>query len=187
MAQLKLILLDFDGTLVDTRRANACAYIETLREAGITITEKEYLEKYYGVRCIEFMRMVGINDESEIRGLRQRKVELYPNYFNSVKLNTELWAWCGMMRKMGAKVWIVSTGHIDNIRNVMHHLNITSGIDGIISGDDVSQSKPSPEPFLEAMRREGCTADETIIFEDSTVGVEAARRTGAQYVVIKMD
>lgn len=187
MAQLKLILLDFDGTLVDTRRANALAYIETLSEVGITLTEQEYLDKYYGVRCIEFMRMVGISDDNTIKRLRQRKVELYPNYFDSVRLNEELWAWCGMIRRMGAKVWIVSTGHIDNIRNVMHHLNITDGIDGIISGDDVSQSKPSPEPFFEAMRREGVSPEETIIFEDSQVGVEAARQSGAQYVVIKMD
>ena len=35
MAQIKLILLDFDGTLVDTRDANAYAYIEALGEAGI--------------------------------------------------------------------------------------------------------------------------------------------------------
>lgn len=187
MAQLKLILLDFDGTLVDTRRANACAYIETLSEVGITLTEEEYLDKYYGVRCIEFMRMLGFEDSSTIAKLRKRKVELYPKYFDTVKLNDELWGWCCMMRKMGAKVWIVSTGHVDNIRNVMQHLNLNNGIDGIITGDDVEHSKPAPDPFLEAMRREGVTPEETIIFEDSAVGVEAARRSGAQYVVISLD
>ncbi|MBO7262191.1 MAG: HAD-IA family hydrolase [Alistipes sp.] len=187
MANIKLILLDFDGTLVDTRRANACAYIETLSEVGITLTEKEYLDKYYGVRCIEFMRMLGFEDSSKIAELRQRKVKLYPKYFDTVKLNTELWGWCCMMRKMGAKVWIVSTGHADNIRNVMRYLNLEDGIDGIITGDDVEHSKPAPDPFLEAMRRESVTPAETIIFEDSAVGIEAARRTGAPYVVIRMD
>ena len=92
-----------------------------------------------------------------------------------------------MMRRMGAKVWIVSTGHIDNIRNVMRYLSLDEGIDGIICGDDVACSKPSPEPFWEAMRREGVSSEETIIFEDSAVGVEAARRSGAPYVVVKMD
>lgn len=187
MANIKLILLDFDGTLVDTRKANAYAYIETLSEVGVELTEKEYLEKYYGVRCIEFMRMLGFEDSTKIAELRQRKVELYPKYFDTVKLNTELWDWCCMMRKMGAKVWIVSTGHADNIRNVMRYLNLEDGIDGIITGDDVEHSKPAPDPFLEAMRREGVTPAETIIFEDSAVGIEAARRTGAPYVVIRMD
>ena len=186
MAQLKLIMLDFDGTLVDTRRANAQAYIETLSEIGITLCEEEYLRRFFGVRCIEFMRMVGVSSEEEICRLRRRKVELYPKYFDSVVLNEELWGWCQMMRRMGTKVWIVSTGHIDNIRNVMRYLNIVDGVDGIISGDDVGRPKPNPDCFLEAMRREGVKAENSIIFEDSDVGVEAARRSGAQYVIIRL-
>lgn len=107
MAQLKLILLDFDGTLVDTRRANALAYIKTLSEVGITLTEEEYLERYFGVRCMEFMRMVGVKSDEEICRLRLRKVELYPQFFDSVVLNEELWGWCCMMRRMGAKVLVI--------------------------------------------------------------------------------
>jgi HAD superfamily hydrolase (TIGR01509 family) len=92
-----------------------------------------------------------------------------------------------MMRAMGAKVWIVSTGHINNIRNVMRYLNIESGIDGILSGDDVTVAKPAPDCFLKAMEIEGCTPEETIIFEDSSMGLEAARRSGAAYVKIVME
>lgn len=187
MAQLKLILLDFDGTLVDTREANALAYIATLKEVGIELTKEHYLANYFGVRCPEFMRMVGIADEQKIRILRQRKVELYPNYFHTVKLNEPLWSWCQMLRKGGVKVWIVSTGHRDNIANVMRYLNIENGIDGIITGDDVERPKPHPDCFLRAMEIEGVSAAETIIFEDSAVGVEAARRSGASYSVIKME
>ena len=186
MAEIKLIMLDFDGTLVDTRKANARAYIETLGERGIVLSEQEYLKRFFGVRCIEFMQMVGISDPEEIRRLRRRKVELYPKYFDSVVLNEALWGWCQMMRHMGAKVWIVSTGHIDNITNVMRHLNITEGVDGIISGDDVTLPKPNPECFLQAMERTGATPRETIIFEDSTMGLEAAERSGAAYVKIEL-
>lgn len=186
MAQLKLILLDFDGTLADTRQANARAYIEALGEVGITLSEEEYLERYFGVRCMEFLRSVGIAGDEEIARLRRRKIELYPRHFGSVVLNTPLWVWCRMMRRMGSKVWIVSTGHIDNIRNVMRYLNLEEGIDGIISGDDVQHPKPSPECFLRAMEIEGATPAETIIFEDSQVGLEAARRSGAQYVAVRL-
>lgn len=186
MAQLKLILLDFDGTLADTRQANARAYIEALGEVGITLSEEEYLERYFGVRCMEFMRSVGIASDEEIARLRRRKIELYPRHFGSVVLNTPLWEWCRMMRRMGSKVWIVSTGHIDNIRNVMRYLKLEEGIDGIISGDDVQHPKPSPECFLRAMDIEGATPAETIIFEDSQVGLEAARRSGAQYVAVRL-
>lgn len=186
MREIKLILLDFDGTLVDTRRANAQAYIATLAEVGITLDEEEYLARYFGVRCMEFMRSLGIDDEGEVRRLRQRKVELYPHYFDSVVLNRPLWDWCQMMRAMGAKVWIVSTGHIDNITNVMRYLKLNSGVDGIISGDDVARPKPHPDAFIKAMETEGITPNQTIIFEDSDVGIEAARRSGASYVRIRL-
>ena len=186
MKHIKLILLDFDGTLVDTRHANGHAYIEALSHAGIDISYEEYLDRYFGVRCMEFMRMVGIEDEDEIARIRQLKINIYPKYFDSVTLNTPLWEWCQMMRRMGSQVWIVSTGHRDNIRNVMNHLNITSGIDGIITGDDVCNPKPAPDCFIMAMNRVGVSAQETIIFEDSAVGLQAAEASGANFFKITL-
>ena len=186
MSNIKLILLDFDGTLADTRIANGMAYIQALSEVGINISIEEYTAKYFGMRCREFLRDVGIESDDEARKLRRRKVEIYPNYFDSVRLNTPLWEWCQMMRRMGAKVWIVSTGHIDNITNVMRYLNIANDVDGIISGDDVTEPKPHPECFLRAMEIVGVTPHETIIFEDSTMGLEAAKRSGAAYVKISL-
>lgn len=186
MAQIKLILLDFDGTLVDTREANAGAYIEALAEVSIAIDKQEYLDKYFGMRCIEFMRSVGLKSDDEIRAVRRRKIELYPNYFHTVDLNTPLWEWCQMMRCLGVKVWIVSTGHRDNITNVMRYLNISDGVDGIITGDDVERPKPHPDCFLKAMDIVGATPAETIVFEDSIYGLQSAKDSGASYVKIKM-
>ena len=186
MSNIKLILLDFDGTLADTRMANGRAYIQALSEVGIDISIDEYTAKYFGMRCREFLRDVGIESDEDAYKLRRRKVEIYPNYFDSVHLNAPLWEWCQMMRTMGTKVWIVSTGHIDNITNVMRHLNIINGVDGIISGDDVTLPKPNPECFLRAMEIEGATPRETIIFEDSAMGLEAAERSGAAYVKIAL-
>ena len=62
---IRLLLCDFDGTLVDTRMANALAYIETLREVGIEISVEEYLATYFGMRCNEFMCRMGITDPAE--------------------------------------------------------------------------------------------------------------------------
>lgn len=186
MSNIKLILLDFDGTLVDTKDANAGAYIEALAEVGIQIDKQEYLDKYFGMRCIEFMRSVGLESDEQIRAVRRRKIELYPNYFHTTRLNEPLWGWCQMMRELGTKVWIVSTGHIDNISNVMRYLNIADKVDGIISGDDVERPKPYPDCFLKAMSIVGATPAETIIFEDSVYGLQSAKDSNATFVKIKM-
>lgn len=235
--QIRLILLDFDGTLADTRRANTLAYVATLREAGYTLTEEEYAAKYFGMRCNEFLTRYGIADPGERERLRLRKIALYPAFFDTVRLNRPLWEFCRQFRAQGGRVWIVSTGSRANIDNAMRHLGITvagqrtgstgaatscaagrdlagadkawlrtagtatidagtpahatvtpepgegpnGSVDGILSGADVEHSKPAPDCFLEAMRREGCTPQETLIFEDSEIGLEAARRSGAAY------
>ncbi len=182
--QLRLLLVDFDGTLADTRRANARAYVAALREAGYTMSEEEYLNRHFGVRCPDFLRSIGITCEEEIDRIRRRKIELYPSFFDSVRLNRPLWEFCCHFRRQGGKVWIVSTGQADNLRNAMHYLQLDNQIDGLISADDVEHHKPHPDAFLQAMEAEGCRPEETLIFEDSAVGIEAARRSGAAWMRI---
>ena len=221
-SEIRLLLLDFDGTLADTRRANTLSYVAALGEAGHALTEEEYAANYFGMRCDEFLTRFGIADPAERERLRLRKIALYPTFFDTVRLNEPLWAFCRQFRADGGRVWIVSTGSRANIDNVMRHLGIggpaaegeVSGrdsrsagtypaasepdcrsdetdpaaplgrVDGILSGADVERPKPAPDCFLEAMRREGCTPRETLIFEDSPIGIEAARRSGASYFVV---
>ncbi len=184
--QTRLLLLDFDGTLVDTRQANYRAYRDVLGEMRIRLDEKVYLREYFGMRCGEFLRRMGLTDSYEIDRLRRRKIDIYPEHFHTVRLNQWLWDFAQDFRKQGGKVWVVSTGQTVNIQNVMKHLNMDGFFDGVITGADVKNSKPSPECFLKAMAAEGCTPSETLIFEDSVVGLEAAKSSGAQYIKVEM-
>ena len=184
--QLKLILLDFDGTLASTEEANMQAYLMALREMGIELNQEEYKRKYFGMRCPEFLRTIGLTDEEEVDRVRRRKIELYPTFFDTVRLNEPLWNFVQEFRTQGGKVWIVSTGQIENITNVMRHLDIENMVDGIITSRDVQEPKPSPEAFLKAMDCEGVTPAETLIFEDSPVGLAAAEASGANYIKVEL-
>lgn len=184
--QTRLLLLDFDGTLVDTRQANYRAYRDVLGEMRIRLVEEVYLREYFGMRCGEFLRRMGLTDSYEIDRLRRRKIEIYPEHFHTVRLNEWLWNFAQDFRKQGGKVWVVSTGQTINIKNVMAHLKMEDCFDGVITGADVKNSKPSPECFLKAMAAEGCTPEQTLIFEDSIVGLEAAKASGAQFVKVQM-
>lgn len=223
-SQIKLLLLDFDGTLADTRRANTLAYVQALRETGYTLAEETYETTYFGMRCNEFLTRFGIADPAERERIRLRKIALYPAFFDTVRLNRPLWEFCRQFRSRGGRVWIVSTGSRANIENVMAYLGIgiarrenrTAGpaesvsegaeknrpqepaarptptdapegwVDGVLSGADVERSKPAPDCFLRAMEIEGVTPGETLIFEDSAIGLEAARRSGAAYFKVKL-
>lgn len=77
-------------------------------------------------------------------------------------------------------------GQRANIDNVMRHLHLEAGVDGIISALDAPQSKPDPGCFLKAMEIEGATPDETLIFEDSPSASKRHGRSGAAYFVVKL-
>lgn len=184
--QIKLILLDFDGTLATTEEANMRAYALALKEEGIELDLAEYKRHYFGMRCPEFLRALGITNEVDMDRIRRRKIELYPTLFDSVHLNEPLWNFAQDFRANGGKVWIVSTGQRDNITNAMRYLGIEDKVDGIITSLDVSEPKPSPEAFLKAMEIEGVTPAETLIFEDSFVGLQAAEASGAPYFKVTL-
>lgn len=184
--QIKLILLDFDGTLVSTKEANMEAYVAALAEEGITLSRELYCTRYFGMRCPEFLRTIGITNEEDIDRIRRRKIELYPTFFDSVRLNKPLWDFVQEFRSSGGKAWIVSTGQKANITNVMRYLGIEEKVDGIITSLDVVEPKPSPEAFLKVMAIEGVTPTETLIFEDSVVGLTAAKASGAAYFKVEL-
>ena len=184
--KIKLILLDFDGTLASTEEANMNAYILALREEGIKLDTNEYRRRYFGMRCPEFLREIGIKNEENIDRIRRRKIELYPTLFDSVHINEPLWNFVQDFRAQGGKVWIVSTGQKDNIENAMRHLGIEGKVDGVLTSLDVVEPKPSPEAFLKAMAIEGVSPAETLIFEDSLVGLAAAEASGAAYIKVEL-
>ncbi len=184
--QIKLLLLDFDGTLVDTRQANYRAYRDVLSEINFSLDEEQYLRTFFGMRCGEFMRQLGFTDSYEIDRMRRRKIDIYPNHFDTVKLNEPLWNYAQSFRRNGGKVWIVSTGQTVNINNVMNYLNLADKVDGVMTGADVKNSKPSPECFIKAMANEGVSPEQTLIFEDSIVGLEAAKQSGASYIKVEL-
>ena len=184
--QIKLIILDFDGTLASTEEANMEAYVAALAEEGISLDREEYRRRYFGMRCPEFLREIGITNPEDMDRIRLRKIELYPTFFNTVRLNEPLWNFAQDFRAQGGKVWIVSTGQKDNIANAMHYLGIDEDVDGLLTSVDVAEPKPSPEAFLKAMEIEGVTPAETLIFEDSPVGIAAAKACGAAYFKVML-
>jgi HAD superfamily hydrolase (TIGR01509 family) len=68
--------------------------------------------------------------------------------------------------------------------NAVNYLGIADNFDLIFAGIDVKQGKPSPEIYLKVMEHFDISAAETLIFEDSAVGIEAAKASGAQYMIV---
>ena len=180
---VKAIITDFDGTLVDTFEANLRAYQKAFQEVGLNLTAERYRE-CFGYRYDRFMTSMGITDENVAAQIQKLKKKYYPEYFEYLKPNIALINLIAGIKKMGGKTAIASTARKENLMNVITYLGIAHHFDLIFAGVDVKKGKPDPEIYLKSMAALGVTPDETVIFEDSQVGIDAAKASGASYMIV---
>ena len=179
---IKYIITDFDGTLVDTMKANMAAYTEAFEESGYVFSDKLYA-KAFGLRFDDMCNVLGVTENKTVRDkIRTLKSEVYPKYFDLIKVNKELLHFIASVPDV--KVAIATTAAKKNFYNVMRHVLPGVTVDVIVTGEDVKNGKPDPEVYNIAKEKLGVTDNsEVIVFEDSEVGIKAANNAGIVNVV----
>lgn len=180
---IKSIITDFDGTLVDTFEANFRAYQKSFAEVGLSITKEQY-RHCFGFRYDRFMSEMGITSEDIALRIKEAKKDYYPDFFSFLRPNTSLILLIKSYREMGVKSAIASTARKENLMNAINYLGISDIFDLIYAGIDVQHGKPSPEIYQKSMAALGVMPEETLIFEDSEVGVAAAKASGAHVMIV---
>ena len=73
---------------------------------------------------------------------------------------------------------VASGGYRDTITRTLDRLNIRDWFDAMVTAEDTPRHKPEPDVFLEAAKRLNVDAAKCVVFEDTDIGLEAARRAG---------
>lgn len=73
---------------------------------------------------------------------------------------------------------VVTSSHADNFKLIHDRTGFGRFFDFVITGDDVIETKPSPEPYLAAVQRTGCAPRECVAIEDSERGLLSAKAAG---------
>lgn len=180
---IKAIITDFDGTLVDTFEANLRAYQKAFANVGLNLTAEKYRE-CFGYRFERFMSAMGITDSRTYNYIREEKKKLYPQFFEYLRPNQSLIALISTFHEMGGKTAIASTARKENLMNVVNYLGLAPMFDLIYAGMDVKQGKPSPEIYIKTMDTLLLRPCEVLIFEDSPAGLESARTSGAYVMLV---
>jgi len=81
-------------------------------------------------------------------------------------------------------VALVTSGHRDDALATLQSLGATRHFTAIVTGEDVVNPKPDPEPYLVAASRLGVPPAEVLAFEDSPRGVASAKAAGCRVVAV---
>ena len=147
MSCIKLIVSDFDGTLVDPFRANLEAYRVAFNEFGYELTEQQY-RKRFGLRFDAFMESMGISDDVVKEKIKVTKSLVYPDYFSLLRVNNTLLSLIRSFKDSGGKTALASTARRKNLRNILTYIAASDVFDQILAGEDVAAGKPDPEIYI---------------------------------------
>lgn len=183
MAQVKLLITDFDGTLVDTFEANFLAYQKAFAMFGLELTEQQYRD-CFGFRFDDFMSHLGINDNNTKNGIRLAKGDFYPLFFDKLIVNDPLLTLLKTFKNSGGLTAVASTARKENLMNALNFIDAADAFSLILTGEDVKQGKPNPAIYNKVLETLNVLPAEALIFEDSSVGISAANAAHVDYVQI---
>lgn len=179
MSQLTTLLFDFDGTLVESTskhtEAIVRAFLEHLPDSGVDADErKAYIGTSYDLAIKGMLAQRGIDDDELFQKIMDRTLAHYALLHTDVTTVPGALDFLHAVHKEGFRLGVVSGANRKNILHTLDKLQLRDMFEIIVAHEDVDALKPHPEPYIKAMRELGVGAYETIAFEDTPVGIEAA-------------
>lgn len=176
-------IFDLDGVIVDTARYHFIAWQKIADELGVEFTP-EHNEQLKGVsrtRSLDIILELGgikASQEDKDKWLKQKN-EDYLRYINNMDESEILPGVMHILQYLKDKGQLIALGSASkNAKPILEKVNLLHFFDAIVDGNDVSLAKPDPEVFVEAAKQLGVENENSIVFEDSVAGIQAANIAG---------
>jgi beta-phosphoglucomutase len=180
-----LALYDLDGTLFDTGEVNFASYCDAVKLFGANIDHDYFVKHCNGRHYTEFIPpILGEKATKEnLEAIHRKKMEVYKANLGYARKNDHLFKMLELMHGEYINI-IVTTASKKNTTDILEYFGVMNLFDGFITQEDIKRTKPDPDGFIQAMAKYRIDKDHTVIFEDSDVGIQAARATGAAVMII---
>ena len=179
---IKNIIFDFDGVLVDSEILAAKAFAKYMKKYDIEIDENEFAN-FAGKKTVQVIDILSqkysIKDQEKFfTDIMEIASYIYKNGLTAVK------GVCNFLHKTKLSLYIGSNSTKDRIISGLHKVELNKYFkpDKIYSFDLVGKAKPDPGIYLKAIVDNSLNKNETIIIEDSLVGVKAGVNAGVKVV-----
>jgi len=182
----KTVLWDMDGVIADSSSFHFAAWQETFTQRGIRFTKEDFTE-LFGTRNDFIIGSIMGRElpEGDIKIMVEEKEENFRRKATgSIKPFPGVVRLLNSIKKGNFKLGLVSSAPKENIDLILSELNLEGIFDCIVFGQEVSESKPSPQIYLLAARKLEMTPNDCMVIEDSPLGVKSAKNAGMKCLAI---
>ena len=180
--EVKCVIFDMDGVIIDSEELHKRAYYETFESIGVHVSDDLYKTLTGSSTINTFHQLVRhFNLDEDPENLVLNKRERYVNFFESdptlhlVKGVEDLIKY---LYNKNITLILASSSAMVNINRVFDRFDLNQYFKAKISGADLKESKPHPEIFEKAAVLGNASKEHCIVIEDSDNGVKAANDAG---------
>jgi HAD superfamily hydrolase (TIGR01549 family) len=172
------VILDVDGTLVDTNYQHAIAWHRALRDHGYTVQLWE-IHRHIGMGGDQLVAaLIGEDGErADGKAIREAEGEAYEKLIGEVQALDGASELLRELHEEGAIVVLASSAKEDEVDRYLDLLDARELVDGWTTASDVEQTKPEPD-LIEVALQKAKSDGPAVMVGDSTWDVKAAEAAG---------
>ena len=187
LKDIKAVLFDLDGTLVDSMWIWKDIDVEYLGRFGITLPEdlQACIEGMSFSETAEYMKMrFAIPDTVE--EMKQTWNQMaWQKYTEEVALKNGARTFLENCKREGIKLGIATSNSKELVDAVLKALGVYDYFNAVVTGCEVEHGKPAPDVYLEAAKRCGVQPRECLVFEDIVAGILAGKAAGMRVCAVE--
>lgn len=186
MATIKGVLLDVDGTLVDSNDVHAQAWLDAFAEFGHTASW-EQVRQLIGMGGDQLMpRVIGVESDSpEGKRINECRSELLHSRIATIKALPGIPGLLERMREEGLRLVAASSAQSNELEPLLEIAQAKELIQARTSSSDADKSKPEPDIFQAALDQLDMECDEVVILGDTPYDLEAANKARIRMIALR--
>lgn len=185
---VQALVIDLDGTLVDSADDLRIALNKVLTELGLRPIETNEIKSMIGdgvPKLLERGLIAANGDAAQTDTLLPRFLEIYQaNPAALTRCYPGVIQTLEALRREGLRLAVVTNKPVVATKKVLDALSLSEFFAVVVGGDSVQKRKPDPAPVLEAARQLGVDVTRTLMVGDNIHDVEAAHSAGMRCVAV---
>ena len=180
------VLLDVDGTLIDSNDAHAHAWVDVAREFGKD-ADFASIRRMIGMGGDKLMpKAFGVeHDSREGEKMSTRRGEIFhERYLPTLRPFAAARALLERMRGDGHALVVATSAQKDEMKGLLRAAGVEDLLEEATSSSDADSSKPDPDIIVAALDKADAEPDDAIMLGDTPYDVEAATRAGVAIVAL---